>query len=127
MGAVVFSFLIERTAETMNLKEYLANKPDAREQDVNLTDLDITVRIRRLSVGERKRLYAAHKLGTEKADVPGLNAELVAISVMPALTMPEVEDMTVIVFDAILEKINEFNGWSKKGVAELADQFRPTA
>jgi hypothetical protein len=111
----------------MNLKEYLANKPDAREKELTFPALDITVRIRRLTVGERKRLYGAYKIGTDQADAAGLTVELIAISLIPAMSIEEVEQLPAFISDMLMTEINEFNGWTKKGAAELADQFRATA
>lgn len=111
----------------MNLKEYLSTKPDAKEKVVRVPHLDLEFTIRRISVGERKRLQAAYKIGTADADMQGLNIELTALSLVPPMTTDEVEAMPAAISDIVMEHINEFNGWSKKGAAELADQFRPTA
>lgn len=111
----------------MNLKEYLSSKPDVREKDVTLAAFDVAVRIRRLTVGDRKRLYATHKINTPQADLIGLTAELIAVSVVPPMELAEVEQLPAALADALMAEINEFNGWTAKGAAELADQFRPTA
>lgn len=111
----------------MNIKEYLANKSDAREKDLVFPNADLTVRIRRITVGERKKLYGQYKIGTDAADVSGLTVELMAISVVPPMTVAEVEELPAFISDMLMLEINEFNGWTKKGAAELADQFRPTA
>lgn len=110
----------------MNLKEYLSSKPDVREKDIVIAD-DLSVRVRRLTVGERKRLYATYKINTPEADLVGLTAELIAVSLVPAMTVQEVEELPARIADSLMAAINEFNGWTTKGAAELADQFRPTA
>jgi hypothetical protein len=111
----------------MNLKEYLSSKSDVREQEITIPEFDVTVRIRRITVGERKHLYHTYKIDTPQADVQGLTAEIIALSVVPPMTVEEVEQLPAVLSDTLIQRINEFNGWSKKGAAELADQFRPTA
>lgn len=111
----------------MTLKEYLANKPDARQKEFTIPGTEVTVTLRRISVGERKQLVQRFKLNTPQADQDGAGIAMIAMSVLPVMTEEEVEQLPQFYAEILAQEINEYNGWTKRGAAELADQFRPTA
>lgn len=109
-----------------SLKEQLQKRPDLREQEITLDPFDLKVTIRRMTVGERKKIYAQFG-GKTSEHAQDISGEILKISVIPALTDEDIEAMPTAVVEKLSDAIMDFNGWSKKGAAEHADQFRPTA
>lgn len=109
------------------LKEQLAARSDMRERDVELPEFNLAVRIRRMTIGERKMITERFKLGQNGADPIGAGIAVTAMSLVPPCSEDDIKEMPSAVVDAVTDKINQFNGWTKKGDAENVDQFRPTA
>lgn len=109
------------------LKEQLASRSDMRERDIELPEFGLSVRIRRMTIGERKMITERFKLGQTGSDPIGAGIAVTAMSLVPPCTEDEIKEMPSAVVDVVTEKINQFNGWTKKGDAENVDQFRPTA
>lgn len=117
----------------MSLRDQLAARPDLKEKTVELQSTamngtpPVTATIRRVTVGERKQLVAKSGLNTDKPDNVAFGIELVSISLVPPVPIDEVMDMPAAVIDELSALITDFNGWSRKEQAALADSFRATA
>ena len=121
----------------LSLKQQLANRPDVRQKQLELTSLGgepLTVTIRRLTVGERDVLMKDYQLGTAEGAARGVEASMgiVMMSVVSEegegpLTAEEVQAMPAALVDEIATAVMAFNGWTKASKAALDDQFRPTA
>lgn len=112
----------------MTLKEQLATMPDARTTTVPLQGAAMAVTLRRLTMHERDELLKRHKTTDAKdaAQASSLTQEVIAMAlVAPATTIADMAELPATILDEIGELVMDFNGWSAKGRAALADQFRP--
>lgn len=111
-----------------SLKEILTSKQDYREKTVKLRSLDgEEVTIRRMMTGERRSMAQKFRIGEPDGDNLGAAQFMVALCLVPSISEEEVAEMPAEVIDEIYKAMTDLNGWTKKGAAELADQFRPTA
>ena len=113
-----------------SFREQIASREDLREKAITLANTNgdgkepITATIRRVLVGERKRLVGEYKINSDTPDHVGFGIALVAISLVPAMSIPEVEELPAAIVDELSRQVIQFNGWDKKEQAQLADQFR---
>jgi hypothetical protein len=113
-----------------SLKEQLQSRSSASTKTITLVSApDVSVTIRRLTVRERNLLLGQY---VNQNGVPNLEKDtsmsvaIVAKALVPEMSMDEVQDMDSAICDELATAITEFHGWTKKGRAELTDQFRPT-
>ena len=108
-----------------SLREILSERPDLKEKTIKVAALggeEITIKL--MTMGERRQLMTRFRLGAAEQDALGAGVFTVATCCVPPITEEEIESLPSSVIDEISAAIMEFNGWTKKGAAEQADQFR---
>jgi hypothetical protein len=120
----------------LSLKEQLAARPDAMQRDYPLTTIEkkdgvaVVITVRRMLISEREELMRKYHLGDEAGAIEDRIAATIAIvarALVPPISEEEVRALPAAVIDEVALLIQDFNGWTKRGKAELDDQFRHSA
>lgn len=113
-----------------SLKEQLQERSASNQKTIQLECAPgVEVTFRRITLKERNEMARRF----DKKDVTdlergsGFSVALISTAVIPPMTEEDVLALDAQVADELVLAINDFHGWSKKGRAELTDQFRPTA
>lgn len=111
-----------------SLKQYLQEKSDGQFHTFTLeTAPDVEVTIRRIKVKERNELMSRYEGKPERERNVGITIGLIALSVVPAMSESDVEQLDAAIADEIGQRISDFHGWTEKGRKQLQDWFRPAA